>query len=97
MDETLRLIAEQHKEWIKIINSFGEYDFAEDLVQEMYILIWKYGSEEKVIRNGKVSRGYIFFTLRNLYYQYFFFKPHYITSATNTFNCLKYIFCKIDI
>lgn len=71
MDETLRLIAKQHKEWIKIINSFGEYDYAEDLVQEMYILVWKYGSKEKIIRGGKVSRGYIFITLRNLYYQYF--------------------------
>jgi len=71
MDETLRLIAKQHKEWIKVINSFGEYDFAEDLVQEMYILIWKYGTKEKIIRDGKVSRGYVFFTLRNLYYQYY--------------------------
>lgn len=71
MDEALRLIAKQHKEWIRIINSFGEYDYAEDLVQEMYILIMKYGSEKKVIKNGVVSRGYIFFVLRNLYYQYY--------------------------
>jgi len=71
MDETLRLIAKQHKEWIRVVKTLGIYDYAEDIVQEMYILIWKYGSKEKIIKDGKVSRGYVFFTLRNLVYQYY--------------------------
>jgi DNA-directed RNA polymerase specialized sigma24 family protein len=30
-------VAKNHKNYVKIINSFGEYFYAEDLVQEMYL------------------------------------------------------------
>jgi len=69
--EWLGKVAERHREWIAIVKSFGEYDYAEDLVQEMYLTIYKYADENKVIRNGVVSRGYVYFTLRSLYYQYY--------------------------
>lgn len=69
--EWLAKVAERHKEWIAIVKSFGEYDYCEDLVQEMYLTIYKYANEDKVIRNGVVSRGYMYFTLRSLYYQYY--------------------------
>ena len=29
----LEKVALHHKEWVKIINGFGEYDYAEDIVQ----------------------------------------------------------------
>jgi len=67
----LGIVAKRHNEWIKIINSFGEYDYAEDLVQEAYIILYKYADENKIITNGIVSRGYMFFTLRSLYFQYY--------------------------
>ena len=69
--EWLSKVAERHNEWIAIVKSFGEYDYCEDLVQEMYLTIYKYANEDKVIRNGVVSRGYLYFTLRSLYYQYY--------------------------
>jgi len=69
--EWLAKVAERHKEWIAIVKSFGEYDFAEDIVQECYITLYKYANESKVIRDGIVSRGYMYFTLRSLYYQYY--------------------------
>ena len=69
--EWLAKVAERHNEWIAIVKSFGEYDFAEDIVQEMYLTIYKYANEDKVIRNGIVSRGYIYFCCRSLYYQYY--------------------------
>ena len=74
MDEKTRWlakVAEQHSEWIKIVKSFGERHYYEDIVQEMYLVLFKYGSEEKIIKNGIVSRGYVFFTLRSVYYQYY--------------------------
>ena len=73
MGETkwLRKVAERHQEWIKIVHSFGEYTYAEDLVQEMYLVILKYTTPEKIIKDGVVSRGYIYFTLRSLYFQYY--------------------------
>ena len=68
----LAKVAEHHKEWIKVIQSFGEYEVAEDLVQETYIALWKYASAEKIIDiNGKVRKGYVYFTLRSLYFQYY--------------------------
>ena len=65
----LEKVAKYHNDWIKIVNSFGEYNFAEDIVQLSYIALMRYASENKVIKNGKVSRGYMYFTLRSLYYQ----------------------------
>jgi DNA-directed RNA polymerase specialized sigma24 family protein len=68
----LAKVAEHHNEWIKIIHSFGEYDYAQDLVQETYITLWKYASAEKIIDvNGNVRKGYVYFTLKSLYYQYY--------------------------
>ena len=67
----LRQVAKQHSDWVAIVRSFGEYTYAEDLVQEAYLALIKYANEEKLIKNGKVSRGYMFFTLRSLYYQYY--------------------------
>jgi|TARA_R100000482_G_scaffold123569_1_gene73837 RNA polymerase sigma factor (sigma-70 family) len=66
----LEKIAANHEEWVKIVNSFGEYDYAEDLVQEMYIVLSKYASESKIIKDGKISKGYIYFTLRTCFLQY---------------------------
>lgn len=67
----LRLVAERHDEWVKMVHSFGEYTYAEDIVQEMYIALLKYTNSDKIIENGVVSRGYVFFTIRSLYYQFY--------------------------
>jgi DNA-directed RNA polymerase specialized sigma24 family protein len=68
----LAKVAEYHKDWIKVVQSFGEYEVAEDIVQETYISLWKYADEEKIIdANGNVRKGYVYFTLRSLYYQYY--------------------------
>ena len=67
----LAKVAERHTEWINIIKGFGEYEYAEDLVQEAYIVLYKYANEEKVIKDGVVSRGYLYFTLRSLYFQFY--------------------------
>ena len=67
----LEKVAERHTEWINIIKGFGEYEYAEDIVQECYLVLYKYANEEKIINNGEVSRGYLYFTLRSLYYQFY--------------------------
>lgn len=69
--EWLSIVFKRHKEWIKIVNSFGEFNYAEDFVQEMYLVLYKYADEEKIIKNGIVSRGYIYFTLRSTFFQYY--------------------------
>ena len=66
----LEQVAKHHKEWVEVINKLGEYDYAEDIVQESYIALMKYANAEKLIDvNGNVRKGYMFFTLRSLYYQ----------------------------
>jgi len=68
----LEKVAAHHKEWVKTIQKMGEYDYAEDIVQESYIALMKYADESKLIdADGKVRKGYVLFTLRSLYYQFY--------------------------
>ena len=67
----LAIVARQHKEWIRIVNGFGEYDYAEDIVQESYLILHKYAKPERVIENNEIRRGYMYFTLRTTYYLYY--------------------------
>jgi len=69
--EWLNIVAKQHKTWVGIVKSFGEYFYAEDLVQQSYIALIKYADPNKIIKDGQVSRGYMFFTLKSIYYQFY--------------------------
>ena len=65
-------VAKHHKEWVKTVRNLGEYDYSEDIVQESYIALMKYASAEKLINEaGEVRKGYMFFTLRSLYFQFY--------------------------
>lgn len=71
-NQWLAKVAEHHNEWVKVVQSFGEFDYAEDIVQESYIALWKYADAEKLLDNsGDVRKGYMYFTLRSLFYQYY--------------------------
>jgi len=67
----LAKVAERHNEWVNVIKGFGEYEYAEDLVQETYLILYKYANEEKVIKDGVVSRGYLYFSLRSSFFQFY--------------------------
>ena len=64
------LIAKKHKEWIKIVISFGcDKEIAEDIVQEMYIKIQLKLEKGLDIMYGKeINYYYIFKTLKSLFY-----------------------------
>lgn len=64
-------VAKHHKEYIKTIENFGEYFYAEDLVQEMYIRLMTKNKELQVIVNGQVNRYYIYLTLRSLFVDFY--------------------------
>jgi len=71
-NQWLAKVAQYHNDWVKVIHTFGEYDYAEDLVQESYIALWKYADADKLIdSSGEVRKGYMYFTLRSLFYQYY--------------------------
>lgn len=68
--EWLNIVAKEHKFFVDVVRSFGEQVYAEDIVQEMYLRIHKYTDEDKIIKNGEVNKGFIWFVLRNIYVDY---------------------------
>jgi DNA-directed RNA polymerase specialized sigma24 family protein len=71
-NQWLAKVAQHHDEWVKVIHTFGEYDYAEDIVQESYIALYKYADADKLLdTQGEVRKGYMYFTLRSLFYQYY--------------------------
>lgn len=67
----LELVAKDHDKWIKIVESFGENQYQHDIVQEAYLALYKYTTPEKIIHDGKVSQGYMYFTLKTITYQFY--------------------------
>jgi RNA polymerase sigma factor (sigma-70 family) len=68
--EWLNKVAKHHKDWVKIVNSFGEYFFAEDIVQETYIMLMKWSSEEKLFKDEQINKAYMYFALKNTFLQH---------------------------
>lgn len=62
--EWLEEVYDLHKDWVNLTRSMGGGSDSEDIVQEMYLKLAKYASEEKVVKNGRVSKGYVYFTLK---------------------------------
>lgn len=63
----LNLLASKHNEWVKMARSFGAGDYAEDIVQEMYIRLNKYVDEpERIMYKDEPNKLFVWVTLRNL-------------------------------
>lgn len=70
MKTTLQIIAEKHKDWIRIVESFGcNSDTAEDVVQEMYIKINSrlFKGVDIMYNEKEINHFYIFRTLRSMF------------------------------
>ena len=107
--EWLAKVAEHHKTYITWVNKWGEYDYAEDLVQEMYLKLHKYNLESKLFRDGKLSKPYVWFVLRSVYGDFYKskklidkvrigegFEIEYENTDTNSFNALENLLEKIE-
>jgi DNA-directed RNA polymerase specialized sigma24 family protein len=68
LSELLKLVSEKHNDWIRIVRSFGEVDFHEDIVQEMYLKVHAHKDKDVWIRNDKLNVSYIYSILHNLFY-----------------------------
>lgn len=63
----LDLLATKHKEWVKMAHSFGAGEYAEDIVQEMYIRLNKYiETPERIMYKNQPNKLFIWVTLRNM-------------------------------
>jgi DNA-directed RNA polymerase specialized sigma24 family protein len=72
-NRALLMLTEHHQEYIKMAkaiagNSNEVFNYAEDFVQEAYLKLAKYDDlfDKIVNKNGKVSKGYMFFCLRSI-------------------------------
>lgn len=70
--ELLELLATKHKDWVRMVRSFGcPEHLAEDMVQEMYLRLHRYSVEpEKIMYKDEVNTFFVYVTLRNLWVDY---------------------------
>jgi RNA polymerase sigma factor (sigma-70 family) len=68
LSELLKLVSDKHNDWIRIVRSFGEVDFDQDIVQEMYLKVHANKDKDVWIRNDKLNVSYIYSILHNLFY-----------------------------
>lgn len=69
MKTTLEKIAEKHEDWHRIVLSFGcKESVAEDIVQEMYLMMHKYIEKGiDISYNDEINYYYIYKQLRGLF------------------------------
>ena len=65
--EWLNKVAKHHKFFVGVVEGFGEKFYAEDIVQEMYLRLYKYTTWDKIVKDGEVNKGFVWFVLRNIY------------------------------
>jgi DNA-directed RNA polymerase specialized sigma24 family protein len=63
--ELLTEISKYHNEWLKIVRTFG-CEFPDDIVQDAYLRIHKYGNSEKLLINGEINKLVMWSILRNV-------------------------------
>lgn len=63
----ITIVSVHHKEWVSLVKQWGEYFYADDLVQEMYIKLYNSTTEEKIVKSGKLNKGYVWFCLRSVF------------------------------
>ncbi len=68
--EWIKKVVEQHHKWTGMAIHLGGGIYSEDLVQDMYLKLNQYSSEEKCFTDGRLNEGYIFFVLRSVVFQH---------------------------
>lgn len=64
--DKLSILAKHHNDWLRIVNSFGEYFLAEDIVQETYIKIIRLNHIDKIVTDS-VNKNIMWLILRSVY------------------------------
>lgn len=85
--ELINILAKNHKEWVSIVERFGEHTFAEDIVQEMYLKVIRRNHFDKCIINGKVNRSYVYMILRTLHGDFDRYKKVLIKKKVDVSEC----------
>jgi RNA polymerase sigma factor (sigma-70 family) len=73
--DKLTILTNQHKDWVKIVNTFGEYFFADDIVQETYLKILRLNHIDKIVTTT-VNRSMMWLVLRSVYIDHLRLQKH---------------------
>ena len=65
----LTILSKYHKEWLNIVRLFGDNEFAEDIVQDVYLKVHQYNYYEKILIDGEPNRALMWILLRNTTYK----------------------------
>ena len=83
--DKLNVLARQHKDWVRIVNSFGEYFLADDIVQETYLKIIRLNYIDKIVTES-INKNIMWLILRSVYVDHL--RDKKITSVPID-DCLK--------
>ena len=64
--DKIQILAKHHKDWVRIVNSFGEYFLADDIVQETYIKIIRLNHIDKIVTDS-INKNIMWLILRSVY------------------------------
>jgi DNA-directed RNA polymerase specialized sigma24 family protein len=79
----LEQVAKYHNYFVELASVFDS-EFAEDIVQEFYLLLHKYKvTENQMFTNEKLNRGYCFIIIRNIHYQIYNAKKRIVKCELN--------------
>jgi DNA-directed RNA polymerase specialized sigma24 family protein len=91
--DLLKMLGEKHKDWCAMVGSFGcPYDLVEDIVQEMYLRMYKYvDNPERIMYNEtEVNTYFVYVTLRNMYLDYVRIKKRINVVHSDDFDVNRY-------
>lgn len=66
----LSRLFKEHKRWVNYTKKHGGKDYSEDIVQEMYLKVHKYSTEDKVFNNNTINVLYIYIVLRSIIFSH---------------------------
>ena len=83
--DKLTILAKQHKDWVRIVNSFGEYFLADDIVQETYIKILRLNHIDKIVTDT-INKSMMWLVLRSVYIDHIRAKKNDCVSINECFD-----------
>ena len=88
--DKLTLLTKHHKDWVKVVNSFGEYFFADDIVQETYLKILRLNHIDKIVTDT-INKSMMWLVLRSVYIDHIRAKKNDPHARNREANCSKKI------
>jgi RNA polymerase sigma factor (sigma-70 family) len=73
--DKLTLLTNLHKDWVKVVNTFGEYFYADDIVQETYLKILRLNHIDKIVTTT-INRSMMWLVIRSVYIDHLRLQKH---------------------